>query len=134
MVEALVYEVRSETRRANISHAGSVQKQEATVEKKKAAGILAEVCPKCKKATLVKGKSAYGCGEYKAGCNFVLPYTFAEKKISENQYLRLLQKGSTVNLKDFKTDAGTVEGLLRFDENFKLKLEPKKTSRENNTR
>jgi DNA topoisomerase-3 len=126
MVDALVYEVRSETRRANISHAGTVQKQEATVEKKKAAGILAEICPKCKKTTLIKGKSAYGCGDYKTGCTFVLPYTFAEKKISENQYLRLLQKGSTVNLKDFKTDAGTVEGLLRFDEHFKLKLEPKK--------
>jgi DNA topoisomerase-3 len=41
--------------------------------------------------------------------------------------MRLLQKGSTVNLKDFKTDAGAVEGLLRFDENFQLKLEPKKT-------
>lgn len=126
MVEALVYEVRSETTRANISHAGSIQKQEATVEKKKAAGILGEACPKCKKATLIKGKSAYGCGAYKLGCNFVLPFTFAEKKISENQYLRLLQKGSTVNLKEFKTEAGAVEGLLRFDENFKLKLERKK--------
>ena len=128
MVEVLVYEVRSETRRANISHAGSVQKQEAVVEKKKAEGILSEVCPKCKKANLIKGKSAYGCGDYKAGCQFVLPYIFNDKKISENQYLRLLQKGSTVNLKDFKTGAGTVEGLLRFDENFELKLEPKKTT------
>lgn len=127
MVETLVYEVRSEIGRANISHAGSIQKQEAVVEKKKAEGILSELCPKCKKATLIKGKSAYGCGDYKAGCRFVLPYTFAEKKISENQYLRLLQKGSTVNLKDFKTEAGIVEGLLRFDENFELKLEEKKT-------
>ncbi|UQD56357.1 type IA DNA topoisomerase [Flavobacterium sp. K5-23] len=127
MVEALVYEVRSETKRANISHAGSVQKEEAKVEKKKAAGIMAETCPKCKKGTLITGKSAYGCTGYKAGCDFLLPFTFAEKKISENQYLRLLQKGSTVNLKDFKTEAGTVEGLLRFDENFKLILEPKKT-------
>ena len=126
MVETLVYEVRSETRRANISHIGSTQKQEAVVEKKKAEGILAEVCPKCKKAKLIKGKSAYGCGDYKSGCRFVLPYIFAEKKISENQYLRLLQKGSTVNLKDFKTDAGIVEGLLRFDENFELVLEEKK--------
>ena len=128
MVETLVYEVRSETRRANISHTQSIQKQEAVVEKKKADGILAEVCPKCKKATLIKGKSAYGCGDYKAGCRFVLSYTFLDKKISENQYLRLLQKGSTVNLKDFKTDAGFVEGLLRFDENFELKLEEKKTA------
>ena len=127
MVEELVYEVRRETRGANISHTSSIQKQEAVVEKKKAEGILSELCPKCKKATLIKGKSAYGCGDYKAGCKFVLPYTFADKKISENQYLRLLQKGSTVNLKDFKTDAGTVEGLLRFDENFELVLEEKKT-------
>ncbi|PKH66091.1 DNA topoisomerase III [Flavobacterium sp. ALD4] len=126
MVDALVYEVRSETTRANISHAGSIQKQEVKVEKKKVAGIASEVCPKCKKGMLIKGKSAYGCSNYKAGCDFVLPYTFAAKKISENQYLRLLQKGSTVNLKVFATDAGTVEGLLRFDENFKLKLEPKK--------
>ena len=127
MVDALGYEVRSENTHANISHIGSIQKQEAIVEKKIAAGIAAESCPKCKKGNLVKGKSAYGCSEYKAGCDFVLPFTFAEKKISENQYLRLLQKGCTVNLKDFKTEAGTVEGLLRFDESFKLKLEPKKT-------
>jgi DNA topoisomerase-3 len=128
MVDALVYEVRNETKRANISHAGTAEKQLAPVEKKKTSGITAEVCPKCKKATLIKGKSAYGCADYKAGCEFVLPFTFAEKKISENQYLRLLQKGSTVNLKDFKTDKGSVEGLLRFDENFKLKLEAKKTA------
>ena len=127
MVATLVDEVRSETRRANISHAGTIPKEVVTVEKKKAAGILAEACPKCKKATLIKGKSSYGCADYKAGCTFLLPYSFAEKKISENQYLRLLQKGSTVNLKDFKTEAGSVEGLLRFDENFQLKLEPKKT-------
>ncbi|WP_281337265.1 DNA topoisomerase 3 [Flavobacterium eburneipallidum] len=128
MVEVLVYEVRNETRRANISHTESIQKQEAVAEKKKAEGILTEACPKCKKATLIKGKSAYGCGDYKAGCRFLLPYTFLDKKISENQYLRLLQKGSTVNLKDFKTDAGIVEGLLRFDENFELVLEQKKTA------
>lgn len=127
MVEALVTEVRSENRRANISHTEHLPKKEMVAEKKKVAGILAEVCPKCKKGTLIKGKSAYGCSDYKAGCSFVLPYTFADKKISENQYIRLLQKGSTVNLKDFKTNSGILEGLLRFDENFNLKLEPKKT-------
>ena len=126
MVDALVYEVRSETTRANISHTAQEKKREAKVEQKKAAGILGEVCPKCQQATLIKGKSAYGCGNYKAGCHFVLPFSFADKKISENQYLRLLQKGSTVNLKDFKTDTGIVEGLLRFDADFRLVLEPKK--------
>ena len=126
MVATLVDEVRSESRQANISHVGTIQKEVVKVEKKNETGILAEACPKCKKGILIKGKSAYGCSDYKVGCTFLLPYTFAEKKISENQYLRLLQKGSTVNLKDFKNNSGAVEGLLRFDDNFKLILEPKK--------
>lgn len=127
MVDNLVAEVRLERKGANISHTENTPKKVAAVEKKKASGLSAETCPKCKKGNLLKGKSAYGCSEYKSGCDFKLPFTFAEKKISDNQYLRLLQKGSTVNLKDFKTENGSVEGLLRFDENFQLKLEPKKT-------
>ncbi|HSD05965.1 DNA topoisomerase 3 [Flavobacterium sp.] len=127
MVEALVYEVRSETKRANISHAATIQKPVVKAEKKPAAGILAEACPKCQKGNFIKGKSAYGCSEYKSGCDFVLPYVFADKKITESQYLRLLQKGSTVNIKGFKMDSETVEGLIRFEENYKLKLETKKT-------
>ncbi|OBQ54639.1 DNA topoisomerase 3 [Tamlana sp. s12] len=128
MVDALVYEVRSETKRANISQFVAVKNREAKAAKKKVAGILNEDCPKCKKAKLLKGKTAYGCSGYKDGCDFVLPFNFADKKISEKQWIRLLQKGSTVNLKGFKVDGTTVEGLLRFDDNFKLKLEPKKTS------
>ncbi len=128
MVDELVYEVRSETKRANISHAETIKKRQAKVAEKTSAGIVTETCPKCKQNTLLKGKTAYGCRGYKWGCDFVLPFSFADKKISEKQFVRLLKKGSTVNLKGFKTEIGAVEGLLRFDENFKLKLEPKKSS------
>ncbi|TDW52536.1 DNA topoisomerase-3 [Flavobacterium sp. 270] len=127
MVEALVYEVRMETKHANISHAATMQQPVVKAEKKKTSGILAETCPKCQKGNLIQGKSAYGCSEYKSGCDFVLPFIFSDKKITESQYLRLLQKGSTVNIKGFKTETGTVEGLIRFEENYKLKLESKKT-------
>ncbi|GAL90207.1 type IA DNA topoisomerase [Jejuia pallidilutea] len=125
MVDALVYEVRSETKRANISHAAIVQKKASKAKAKAKGGITAEKCPKCKNGQIIKGKSAYGCSAYKSGCNFVMPFKVHDKKVSEKQLLRLIKKGSTVNLKGFKTDAGLVEGLLRFDENFKLKLEPK---------
>ncbi len=128
MVDALVYEVRSETKRANISQATVIKNRALKSTVKKALGITSEVCPKCKKGQLLKGKSAYGCSAFKSGCDFVLPFNFSGKKISEKQFIRLLQKGSTVNLKGFKTDSVTVEGLLRFDENFKLKLEPKNKS------
>ncbi|TBN03629.1 type IA DNA topoisomerase [Hyunsoonleella flava] len=125
MVDALVYEVRSETKRANISYEANQKKRVAKARAKVQAGITIEQCPKCKKGNIVKGNSAYGCSAYKAGCNFVMPFKFEGKKISEKQFVRLLQKGSTVNLKGFKTNSGTAEGLVRFDDNFKLKLEPK---------
>ncbi|WP_159023398.1 type IA DNA topoisomerase [Formosa sp. L2A11] len=125
MVDELVYEVRSETKRANISYEATVKKKAAKVVAKKQAGILTETCPKCKQGTLIKGKTAYGCSAFKSGCKFVLPFTFNDKKISEKQYIRLLQKGSTVNLKGFNVDGEKVEGLLRFNDDFKLVLEPK---------
>ena len=130
MVDALVYEVRSETKRANISHAKTIAEQRGKVKvkpKKAAQAITAEACPKCKQGHIIKGKTAYGCSAYKTGCNFVMPFKYGDKKVSEKQFIRLLQKGSTVNLKGFKTEAGPVEGLLRLDADFKLKLEPKVT-------
>ena len=130
MVDRLVYEVRSETKKANIS---SVNNKPAGLKKKvtkktgsKSSSITSEKCPKCKKGSILKGKSAYGCSEFKKTCDFVIPFKFEGKTISEKQYIRLFQKGSTVNLKGFKTANGTVEGLLRFNEDFSLVLEPKK--------
>tara|TARA_R110001583_G_scaffold95491_1_gene239312 strand:- start:43 stop:2406 length:2364 start_codon:yes stop_codon:yes gene_type:complete len=132
MVDQLVYEVRSENVRANISHVVSSKKLEIPASvgmtTKKSKGITSQKCPKCKKGTIIKGKTAYGCSDYKSGCTLRLPFSFLDKKISENQCIRLIQKGCTVNLKGFKTDNGEAEGLVRFDENFKLKLEEKNTS------
>ncbi|WP_055437139.1 type IA DNA topoisomerase [Lacinutrix algicola] len=131
MVDRLVYEVRSETKKANIS---SVNNKTATTTKKKTvkktSRIASEKCPKCKNGSVLKGKSAYGCSEYKKTCDFVIPFKFEGKTISEKQFVRLFQKGSTVNLKGFKVDNVLTEGLVRFDENFKLKLEPKKVKTE----
>ena len=124
MVDQLVYEVRTEKRAANISYITAKEKPIKNNQNK--VGITTLTCPKCKKGTILKGNAAYGCRNFKNGCDFVLPFQFKNKKISEKQYLRLLQKDSTVNLKGFDTDEGIVEGLIRFDENFHLVLEPKK--------
>lgn len=32
------------------------------------------VCPKCGKGTILKGKTAYGCSEWKNGCDFRMPF------------------------------------------------------------
>ncbi len=81
------------------------------------------ICPKCKNGTLLKGKTAYGCSQWKSGCNFKLPFSFMGKKISDKQVIRLLEKGCTVNLKGFKKGASKVNGLIRFDNQFVLVLE-----------
>jgi DNA topoisomerase-3 len=132
MVDALVYEVRSETVETRISAVNNKpisnsKSKLKTKPKEVAKALLGSACPKCKAGKLLKGKSAYGCTLYGKSCDFILPFSFGDKKMSENQYLRLLSKGSTVNLKGFKIGGKSMEGLLRFDDNFKLKLEPKQS-------
>ena len=127
MVDELVYEVRSSKSGVRISHAQINKKplQQKVVSKKRVAG---KKCPKCDEGQLLKGSKAFGCSNYNNSCDFVMPFQFLGKKISENQLLRLLTKKSTTNLKGFKTEQGKVEGIIRFDEAFKYKLEPKKIS------
>ncbi len=127
MVDQLVYEVRSNKKTVRLSAENNTVKTTAKAPKKKTISktVIGKECPKCKQGKLLKGSSAFGCSNYKNGCDFKLPFSFLEKKISENQLIRLLDKGSTTNLKGWKTDNGKIEGLIRFDDNFNLKLETK---------
>jgi DNA topoisomerase-3 len=36
--------------------------------------IIGKVCPKCGKGTIIKGNTAYGCSNWRNGCNFKLPF------------------------------------------------------------
>ena len=131
MVDELVYEVRSNTSAKRISAVNSnatknsaktAPKKATTTQKKQ---VIGKTCPKCKKGTLLKGSTAYGCSEFKNNCNFKIFFKIFGKKISENQLIRLLEKGATTNLKGFTTSSGKVEGIIRFDKDFILKLEQK---------
>ena len=79
-------------------------------------------CPKCRKGKLLKGKTAYGCSQWKEGCSFRLPFTFMDKKLPEAQLRRLMAKGSTIKLKGFKQDGQKVDGKLFFDKDYALEL------------
>ncbi len=130
MVDELVYEVRSNKSKVRIS---STAVTSSTVEKspvkktKSIKQVTGKTCPKCNKGTLLKGSKAFGCSDYNKTCDFLMPFEFLGKKISENQLIRLIDKYCTTNLKGFKTKNSKVEGLIRFDENYKFKFEPKKT-------
>ena len=136
MVDQLVYEVRSSSTRMKLSAVISNEIKQSQNNKKttsssqtrtdkKKKNVVGKTCPKCNSGKLLKGSSAYGCSAYKNGCDLKIPFKFLEKKISENQTIRLLEKGCSTNLKGFKIEEKPTEGLIRFDEQFKLKFEPK---------
>ena len=132
MVDELVYEVRSNTTKKRISsNSDSQSAQEKSPQsrknKKTKKQVVGKTCPKCKKGQLLKGSTAYGCSEYKNNCDLKIPFQFCDKKISENQIIRLIDKGCTTNLKGFSVNDTKAEGLLRFDDDFNVKFEPKKT-------
>lgn len=68
MVDTLVYEVRSEKTVANISHENIVAPKVKKAKKTTIPDIIA--CPKCKSGKVIKGNTAYGCSDYKKGCDF----------------------------------------------------------------
>ncbi len=131
MVDELVTEVRMEknvkrfSAPANNSYSRSVRK---TKSKKKSVRKTTKTskpkasmqCPKCQKGIVAKGKTRYGCTGYKEGCDFALPFIFMDKKISDNQIKRIVDKGSTVKLKGFKSDNGKVDGKIILDSNNQL--------------
>lgn len=95
---------------------------------KKTKSVSGSTCPKCNKGNLIKGKEAFGCTQWKGGCTFRLPFKYKGKKISENQYIRLITKGCTVSLKGFIENGVKVNGLIRFDNQYGLVLEQPKMS------
>ena len=43
------------------------------------------ICPKCKKGTILKGKTAYGCGDYKLGCDFKVTFDDVRSKLKDQK-------------------------------------------------
>lgn len=131
MVDDLVTEVRMEQNVKRFSAAPNtsypkssgkskakkkVNKKNTTTTKPKAA----MQCPKCRKGTVVKGKTRYGCNQFSSGCDFAIPFAFMGKKISDNQIKRLVEKGSTIKLKGFRTGKGKVDGIITIGDDKQL--------------
>jgi len=97
-------------------------------KKKKAASKKVDIttldCPKCKQAKLIKGKNAYGCGNYKNGCKFVLPFKFMGKKLTSKQLSDLIEKGKTTQIKGFQVPGSEEkqDGKLEITEDFNITL------------
>ncbi|MFA5573416.1 MAG: DNA topoisomerase 3 [Brumimicrobium sp.] len=82
-------------------------------------------CPKCKKNGLLKGKKAYGCSHYKDGCNFVLPFEFLGKKLTDKQLSDIILKQKTTKIKGFiiPGSENKKDGRLVLTSDFNISLE-----------
>ena len=126
MVSDLVVEVRMAKNQGRLVSEIKPQQKRAIKSKISKDIPFSEItCPKCRKGKLLKGNSAFGCSRWKEECKFRLPFKFMDKKISEKQLARLMKLGSTVNLKGFKENGKSVEGTVRFNDQFDLILKPK---------
>ncbi|MFT5956469.1 MAG: DNA topoisomerase-3 [Flavobacteriales bacterium] len=48
------------------------------------------ICPKCGKGSLIKGKTAYGCSDWKSGCDFRFPFETIKEKANGKKLTREL--------------------------------------------
>ena len=49
-------------------------KKETKEQSSPSTNIAGTVCPQCKEGIIIKGKSAYGCSNWKNGCNYRIPF------------------------------------------------------------
>lgn len=88
MVRQLVQDVKYKPVSKNIG----VEEASVKVTKKRKARAKKEKikedilrCPKCKKGKILKGKTAYGCSEWKAGCDFRIPFEDLENRFQTRE-------------------------------------------------
>lgn len=126
MVTELMNSVKKSYFRPIASHTTKTVAEKTPKQKKEKEKIVIEdsTCPKCKEHKIVKGKSAYGCSNFKV-CGFVLPFEIGGKKLTDNQIHQLLTKQKTTKIKGF-VDANTNEKFdakLILDTLYKLTFE-----------
>lgn len=50
------------------------------------------LCPKCGKGHILKGKTAYGCSEYKSGCDLILSFDVYSAELSPSKLSKQIKK------------------------------------------
>ncbi|MEX1002296.1 MAG: DNA topoisomerase 3 [Crocinitomicaceae bacterium] len=103
----------------------AVAKEKREKSKPSTQQLIGDECPKCKSGSLLKGKKAYGCSRHADGCDFLVPFSFLGKKLTQKQLSDLITKGKTTKIKGFVIPGtqNKKEGKLTFTEGFNIALE-----------
>lgn len=73
-------------------------------------------CPVCKKGKIIKGKTAYGCSEFRSGCTFRISFEFEGKKLTEKQIYTLIEKGKTGDISGFIINDKKNKGYISLND------------------
>ena len=66
-------------------------KKEKTAGQPETAAVPTKpVCPICKKGSILRGKTAYGCSEYKNGCTFRMDYATYGEGLSDEELIKAI--------------------------------------------
>jgi DNA topoisomerase-3 len=135
MVSQLVEEVKQEQKQMIVIEQIEEEKRPEKAEKAKASeatkpaakkiaikpvDITTLICPKCQTGTMLKGKTAYGCSEYKRNCTFKVMFEQFGKKLTEKQLLSLIQNGKSHKIPGLTVAGQTVDSVLKFDSVFNV--------------
>lgn len=99
------------------------RKETTKKEKPKTEEPATMTCPKCKKGTLLKGRTAWGCSEYKNGCTFKVLFEQYGITLTDKQISQLVEKGKTPKIKGINVNGQFVDCALEFDSSFSLSIE-----------
>ena len=100
MISKLTMEVKQDTKRPTIAtpQKGTTNApfaKKITPRKPLGKKITDSTCPKCQQGKMLKGKTAYGCGRWKEGCDF--RFTFDEirekaqgKQLTKEMVLKII--------------------------------------------
>ena len=116
MVFNIVKDVKSRTQIKKIEAA---EEEKAKPKKKVTPKAKELTCPKCKKGVILKGKSSWGCSNWKNGCDIRLPFDFKGKKLTDKQIESLVLKKKTPKIKGFDIEGKKQNGIVILDSSFK---------------
>ena len=95
MVEEIVINVLSDNSSRKIEiieeeKKTSKAKSKSQGERKRITKFEQITCPKCGKGHILKGRTAYGCSEYKAGCDLKLPFEQYPETLTPSKLNKLI--------------------------------------------
>lgn len=91
-IEEAVKEQPKEEKKEKKPRKPRAKKEEAPKEKAAPKQPEKPICPLCKKGSILRGKTAYGCSEYKNGCTFRLDYATYGEGLSDKELVKVIGK------------------------------------------